>query len=95
MRGLQKSVLNFCEDEKEKSRELLKWLEAENTKKAELISRQREFFDEILARRQHLISKIIDTEKVKKKVEITDNFSKIISPKVSSFLLRTLIVANL
>lgn len=70
VRDLQQSVLNYCEDGKEKSRENLKWLEGENAKKNELVSRQREFFDSMLARRQQLISRIIDTENVRNKLNL-------------------------
>ena len=62
IQGLQQSVLNYCEDEKTKSQEYLKWLQEEIVKKNELVSRQRAFFDDMLAHRQQLISKIIDTE---------------------------------
>ena len=70
VRDLQQSVLNYCEDGKEKSRENLKWLEGENAKKNELVSRQREFFDSMLARRQQLISRIIDTDNVRNKLNL-------------------------
>ena len=66
LRGLEKSVVSFCEDEKEKSRKFLEWLEGENKKKDELISLQREFFDHMFARGQHFVAKIVDTQKVKK-----------------------------
>ncbi len=58
-------MLNICEDQKEKSRGYLERLEGEIAKKNELVSQQRAFFDDVLARRQHFISAIMDTEKVK------------------------------
>ncbi|CAB3979712.1 kinesin KIF11 [Paramuricea clavata] len=83
VRDLQQSVLNYCEDGKEKSRENLKWLEGENAKKNELVSRQREFFDSMLARRQQLISRIIDTEKahVQSCIEWRESLSEAVATK--------------
>jgi hypothetical protein len=66
MQSLQQGVLNYCEEEKVKSQECFQRLQDEIAKKNELVSRQREFFDDMLNRRQQLISKIIDTEQVKK-----------------------------
>ena len=66
LRDLQKIVLNYCENEMDKSKEILKWLDEEMAKKNELVSRQRAFLDEMLSRKQQLISRIIDTENVRK-----------------------------
>ncbi|XP_028390814.1 kinesin-like protein KIF11-A isoform X2 [Dendronephthya gigantea] len=62
LRDLQKIVSNYCENEMGKSRETLKWLDEETTKKNELVLRQRAFLDDMLLRKQRLISRIIDTE---------------------------------
>ena len=64
MGDLHQSVLNYCEVEKKKSNDNLKWLENEIEKKNELVSRQHAFFQDMMVRRQQLINKIIDTDKV-------------------------------
>lgn len=65
IKGLHQSVLDECENHKEKSQGYLTWLESEMAKKQESISRQRRFFDDMCARRKQIISEIIDAEKVK------------------------------
>lgn len=63
---LQQTVFDYCKEEKSRTQERLTWLRDQVTEKNKLLSRQKEFVDDLFARRQQFVLDILDTEKVLK-----------------------------